>query len=107
MNSAALRLANSASNGITISSRTPSEATSSALRSSVVSSCGVCCGATTDTGCGSNVSTLSAPGDHLAVAEVHAVERADRDAALGAALDVGQASDLHGRTAYLASASSA
>ncbi len=53
--------ANSASKGITISSRTPSEAISSALRSSVVSSLGVCWGATTDTGCGSNVSTLSAP----------------------------------------------
>ena len=44
------RIAKSASNGITISSWTPSEAISSALRSSVVSSFGVCCGATTDTG---------------------------------------------------------
>ena len=39
-------------------------------------------------------------GDHLAVAEVHAVEGADRDAAPARALDVGQAGDLHGRTAY-------
>ncbi len=59
----------------------PAPAISSALRSSVVSSFGVCCGATTETGCGSNVSTLSAPVDHLAVAEVHAVEGADGDAA--------------------------
>ncbi len=38
-------------------------------------------------------------GDHLAVTEVHAVKRADRDAASVAALDVGQAGDLHSRTA--------
>ena len=43
------------------SPRRRATATSSALRSSVVSSRGVCCGATTDTGWGSNVSTLSAP----------------------------------------------
>ena len=81
---------------------TPSAAISSALRSSVVSSFGVCWGATTDTGCGSNVSTLSAPRDHLAVAEVHAVEGADGDAARASALDVGQAGDLHGRTKPIA-----
>ncbi len=45
--------------------------------------------------------------DHLAMAEVHAVEGAHRDAALGSALHVGQASDLHGRTAYLEIAASA
>ena len=61
MNSAAEQAANPRSNGITTSSLTPSSATSSALRVSVVSSLGVCWGATTDTGCGSNVSTLSDP----------------------------------------------
>ena len=55
------RAANSASKGITIISCTPSEATSSALRSEDVSSRGVCWGETTDTGWGSKVSTLSAP----------------------------------------------
>ena len=38
-------------------------------------------GATTVRGCGSKVSTLSAPRDHLAVADVHAVELAHRQAA--------------------------
>ena len=53
--------ANDASNSITTSSSTPSDATSSALRSSVVSSRGSCPGATTAVGCGSKVSTASAP----------------------------------------------
>ena len=57
----------------------------------VVSSLGVCWGATTDTGCGSKVSTAVRACDHLAVAEMHAVERAHRHAAALAALDVGQA----------------
>jgi hypothetical protein len=45
--------------------------------------------------------------DHLAMAEVHTVEGAHRDAAPNCALDVGQAGDLHGRTAYLEIAPSA
>ena len=49
--------------------------------SSEVSSFGAASGATTWRGCGSKVSTVSAPPDHLAVAEVHAVELADRDVA--------------------------
>ena len=61
MNSCALRAAISRVNGITTSSSTPSEAISSALTAGVVSSFGVCSGATTETGCGSNVSTLSEP----------------------------------------------
>src|SRR5437660_2984175 len=61
MNSFAERLANWASKGITISSCTPSEAISSALRAGRVSSLGVCAGATIETGWGSNVSTLCAP----------------------------------------------
>ncbi len=39
--------------------------------------------------------------DHLAMTEMHPIEGANRDAALSSALDVGQASDLHGRKAYL------
>ena len=54
-------------------------------------------GRITDSGCGSNVSTVSLSRDHLAVAEVHAVEGPDRDASAGArrARDVGEAGDLH------------
>src|SRR4051812_48268961 len=61
MKSPASRAAKSPSNGMTTSSSTPSVATSSALRASVVSSRGSVPGATTDCGCGSNVTTASAP----------------------------------------------
>ena len=61
MKSCAVCAMRSPSNGITISSSTPSAAIRSAFCSSVVSSFGADCGATTVRGCGSNVSTLSAP----------------------------------------------
>ena len=89
-----LRAANAPSNGMTTSSSTPSPATRSALVSSEVSSFGAASGATTARGCGSKVSTVSAPRDHLAVAEVHAVELADRHAAR-ARLGVGEPGDVH------------
>ena len=60
MNCAAVRAANAASKRITISSVTPSDAMISALTASGVSSFGMCDGAMTATGCGSNVSTVSA-----------------------------------------------
>ena len=89
MNSCAPRAAKAASKGITISSCTPSAAISSAFTASGVSSFGACWGATTETGWGSKVSTLSEPRDHLAVAEVHAVEGADSHLALTADLSIG------------------
>ena len=49
------------SNGMTTSSRTPSPATRSALVASDVISFGALSGATTVRGCGSKVSTVSAP----------------------------------------------
>src|SRR3954468_19573258 len=49
------------SNGITTSSRTPRPAIRSALTASEVSSLGAASGATTARGCGSKVSTVSAP----------------------------------------------
>ena len=58
------------------------------MASRLVSSFGAASGRTTCSGCGSNVSTVSCTGDHLAVAEVNAVEFADRDPA-GARLYVG------------------
>ena len=95
--------ANSASKGITISSSTPSAATSSALRSSVVSSFGVCCGRDHRDRVRVEREHAVRARDHLAVAEVHAVEGADGHAARPlAALDVGQAGDLHGAEAYCA-----
>ena len=69
------------SNGITTSSSTPSAAISSALTSRLVSSLGAASGRTTASGWGSKVSTVSLPRDHLAVAEVDAVELAHRDPA--------------------------
>ena len=54
-----LRAANSASNGMTTISSTPSASTSSALVSCRVRSLGVASGAITDIGCGSKVSTVS------------------------------------------------
>ena len=53
--------ANAPSNGITTSSRTPSAGDQVRLRLQVVSSRGAACGATTVSGCGSKVSTVSAP----------------------------------------------
>ena len=79
MNSCGLWCANPSSNGITTSSSTPSCAISSALASKLVISLGAASGLTTRSGCGSKVSTVSLPRDHLAVAEVDAVELADRD----------------------------
>src|SRR5918994_3269830 len=61
MNSWAVWAANEPSNGITTSSRTPSAAIRSALIASGVSSFGADSGATTKRGCGSKVSTVSAP----------------------------------------------
>ena len=61
MNSCALWAENVPSNGITTSSRTPSSAIRSALTASEVSSFGADSGATTVRGCGSKVSTVSAP----------------------------------------------
>ena len=61
MKSCGERLAKSPSNGITTSSRTPSPAIRSALVSSEVISFGAVSGETTVRGCGSNVSTVSAP----------------------------------------------
>ena len=81
MNSCAVCAMRSPSNGITTSSSTPRPAIRSAFCSSVVSSFGAASGATTVRGCGSNVSTLSAPRDDRAVADVHAVELADRQSA--------------------------
>ena len=86
---ARLRCAKAPSNGITTSSSTPSAGDQLGLaleRRSAASA--RASGATTASGCGSKVSTVSAPRDHLAVAEVDAVELADRDAAR-ARLDVG------------------
>ena len=80
MNSCGPWAANERSNGITTSSRTPRPAIRSVLMSSDVSSFGAASGATTWRGCGSKVSTVSRR-DHLAVAEVHAVELAHGDAA--------------------------
>ena len=77
-------------NGIATSSSTPSSDTSSIFRSVVVSSCGGCSGRRTRSGCGSNVTTVgpsprsrarsTAERDHPPVAEVDAVEGAERDA---------------------------
>ena len=61
MKSCGERLANAPSNGITTSSRTPSPAIRSAFVSSDVISFGAVSGETTVRGCGSNVSTVSAP----------------------------------------------
>ena len=82
MNSCALRAANSASKGITISSCTPSAAISSALRSSVVSSFGRVLGGDHRDRVRIEREHAVGAADHLAVAEVHAVEGADRDTAL-------------------------
>ena len=57
----ALRAANSSSNGMTTNSWTPRSPMSSALRSSVVSRRGAPPGATIAAGCGSKVTTVSAP----------------------------------------------
>ena len=90
----------SRSKGITTSSSTPSAAISSALRREVGEQLGRRLGADhRRAGAGSNVSTVSAPGDHLAVAEVDAVEGPDGDAAR-ARLGVGEAGDLHAAEAY-------
>ena len=88
-----------ASNGITTRSSTPSLPISSALASRLVSSFGAASGRTTCSGCGSNVSTVSAAADHLAVSEVHAVELADGDPAR-ARLDVGELVTCIGAEAY-------
>ena len=61
MNACGDWLANAPSNGITTSSRTPSPAIRSIFVSSDVISFGALSGATTVRGCGSNVSTVSAP----------------------------------------------
>ena len=61
MNSCRVWLAKPSSNGITISSCTPSPAISSALTSRLVSSFGAASGRTTRSGCGSNVRTASLP----------------------------------------------
>ena len=94
--SCALRAAKSPSNGMTTSSSTPSVAISSALRSSVVSSFGWLPGATTDCGCGSNVTTVSAPAMTSRWPEVDAVERPDRHPPRPR-LHVGQIRELHAR----------
>ena len=72
------------SKGITISSCTPSAAISSAFISRGVSSLGACWGATTAHGVRFEGEHAVRAFDHLAVAEVHAVEGADRDLALAA-----------------------
>ena len=79
MNCVAVCAANAVSKRTTISSSTPSDAIRSALTGSGVSSAGVRSGATTVAGCGSKVSTVSAPRDHLTVADVDAVEGSDGD----------------------------
>ena len=94
MNSCAVCDIRSPSNGITISSSTPSAAIRSAFCSSVVRSLGADAGETTVRGCGSKVSTLSAPRDDLAVAGVHAVELAHRQAARPG-LRVREPGDVH------------
>ena len=82
MNSCAVCAMRSPSNGITISSSTPSAAIRSAFCSSVVSSFGADCGR--DHGARVRLEGEHAvgAGDHLAVADVHAVELAHREAAL-------------------------
>ncbi len=72
-------------------------------------SLGAASGWITASGCGSKVSTVSRAADDLAVAEVDAVEGADRDLArLGPGLDVGELGDLHaGRTLRRAGARAA
>ena len=75
---------------------TPSASISSALRASGVSSFGVCWGATTETGWGSNVSTLSAPA--ITSRWPRCTPSKVPTATLrppSFALDVGQARDLH------------
>ena len=63
--------------------------------SSDVSSLGAESGATTVRGCGSKVSTVSAPRIDLAVAEVHAVELAHGEIAGPARWRVGEPGDVH------------
>ena len=83
MNSPRVRAANAASKRITISSATPSEAIRSALTGSGVSSRGMCAGAITADGMGLEGEHGVGVADHVAVADVHAVEGADRDRARG------------------------
>ena len=75
---------------------TPSAAISSAFTARLVSNLGACWGATTDTGCGSNVSTLSAPRitSRWPRCTPSNVPTATLRPLPG--LDVGQANDLHG-----------
>ena len=69
------------SNGMITSSSTPSPAIRSRLTANGLISFGAASGRITDSGCGSKVSTVSLPRDDRAVAEVDAVEGADRDPA--------------------------
>ena len=96
MNSCAEREANSLSNRITTSSSTPMPASSSALRSSVVSSGGEALGDDDRGRVRVERQDRVGAADDLAVAQVHAVERPDRQAAR-ALLDVVKPGDLHAR----------
>ena len=79
MNSCGLWRANSSSNAITTSSRTPSVAISSTLASRLVSSFGAASGRITAQRVRLERQHRVAAGDHLAVTEVDAVELADGD----------------------------
>ena len=61
MNSSALRWENSSSKRITTISSTPSPSSTSRFTSSELISFGACSGCSTSSGCGSKVSTVSAP----------------------------------------------
>ena len=108
MNSSGVQAATSRSKGTASTSSAPASPSSSARTSSEVSVVGACSGRSTAIGCGSKVTAttgsaalvgdLAGPGQHVAVAEVHAVEVADHH---GGRAEVGRdlvegAPDLHG-----------
>ena len=94
MNSAGLLLGEASSNGTTTSSSTPSSAISSALSSSVVSSFGPPPGSDDRRRVRLEGEHRVVARDHLAVAEVDAVELAHGDAPR-ARLDFAQGDDVH------------